>query len=141
MKGTLVLVKVASGLLIGQNSMDYAKTSTMIETSSKTTGNHSTFESGRISETLAVGGLASTALEATQKGYWELNAAQEAGTPVDVTFTEYSSEAGTTEVSGKEKITVSCLVSNLSLSAPDNDNITFSCDFQVTGAPTQATTV
>jgi len=138
-KGTLVLIQVASGLLVGQNSLDFSSVASMIETSNKTTGDYSSFVSGRINQTLSVGGIASTAKEATAKGYWELLAAQAAGDAVDVTFTEYSSEAGTTEVVGAEKITVSCLISKVDASFPDNESNTFSCDFQVTGAPTQAT--
>lgn len=140
-KGTLVLFNVDSGLLVGQNSMSYQKTSAMIETSSKTSGNHATFVAGRITSTMSAGGIASTAKEATEKGYWELNAAQEAGTAISVSFTEYSDETGATPVAGAEIVTVQALISNLSWDAPDNDKITFSCDLQVTGAPTQTTNI
>lgn len=138
-KGTLVLIKVGTKLLVGQNSLSYSKVATMIEISAKTSGNHSEFVGGRITETLAVGGIASSSKEATAAGYWELNDAIEANVPVTVTFTEYTTEAGTTEVVGAEEISVSALVSNLSWEAPDNDAITFSCDLQVTGAPTRST--
>lgn len=138
-KGTLVLIKVGTKLLVGQNSLSYSKVASMIEISSKTSGNHAEFVSGRIAETLAVGGIASSSKEATQAGYWELNDAIEAGAPVTVTFTEYTTEAATTEVVGAEEISVSALVSNLSWEAPDNDAITFSCDLQITGAPTRST--
>ena len=140
LKGTLVLLEIDSGILIGQNALDYNKVSTMIETSAKTTGNHATFVSGRISSTLSVAGIAGTNKESTLKGYAELDSIQEAGTPVTATFTEYTTEAGTTEASGAEKISVSVLISNLSWSSPDNATNTFSCDLQVTGAPTRSTT-
>lgn len=138
-KGTLVLFKLATKLLVGQNSLSYAKTATMIETSAKTTGNHATFVSGRITETMSVGGIASTSKEATNAGYWELYAAIEAGVPVSVSFVEYTDETGVTEVVGSENITASALVSNLTWEAPDNDKITFSCDLQITGAPVRTT--
>ena len=137
--GTLVLIKVASKLLVGQNSLSYAKAATMIEVSSKTSGNHSEFESGRINETLSVSGIASTDKESTAAGYWEMYDAIEAGTPVTVTFVQYSDETGTTPVVGSEQISVSAFVSNLTREDPDNAASTFSVDLQVTGEPTRTT--
>jgi len=138
-KGTLVLIQVATKLLVGQNSLSYSKVATMIEVSSKTSGNHAEFVSGRITDNLSVSGIASSSKEATKAGYWELNDAIEAGLPVSVIFTEYTTEAGTTPVVGAEKITVNALVSNLTWEAPDNDKLTFSCDLQITGSPTRIT--
>lgn len=138
-KGTLVLIKVGTKLLIGQNSLSYQETVTMIEISSKTSGNYAEFVSGRISSTMSVSGIASTNKEATEAGYWELKAAVAAGVAVTVTFTEYTTEAGTTAVTAAEKISVSAFVSGLTWEAPDNAANTFSCDLQVTGAPTQTT--
>jgi len=140
-KGTLVLIKFATDVLVGQNSLSYNKTATMIEVSSKTSGNHSEFVSGRITETMSVSGIASTSKEATLAGYWELNDAIEAGAAVEVTFTEYTTEAGTTPVVGAETLTCSAFVSNLTWEAPDNAANTFSCDLQLTGAPSRATNV
>lgn len=137
--GTLVLIKVATKLLVGQNSLSYSKAATMIEVSSKTSGNHSEFESGRITETLSVSGIASTDKESTKAGYWELYDAIEAGAPVTVTFVQYSDETGTTAVVGSEQISVSCLLSNLTREDPDNAASTFSVDLQVTGDPTRST--
>lgn len=138
-KGTLVLIKVGTKVLIGQNSLSYQETVTMIEISSKTSGNYAEFVSGRISSTMSVSGIAATNKEATEAGYWELKAAVSAGNAVTVTFTEYTTEAGTTAVTGAEKISVSAYVSNLTWEAPDNAANTFSCDLQMTGAPTQTT--
>lgn len=139
MKGTFVMINFDGGVLVGQNSLSFATTVTMIETSSKTSGNTSTFEAGRVAETMSVGGLASTAKEVTNKGYWELYAAAKAGTPKTVYFTEFTDKDGDTPVVGKEKLSASCLISNLTWDAPDNDNITFSCDLQITGDATQST--
>jgi hypothetical protein len=140
-KGTLVLIKVASKTLVGQNSLSYNDTVTMIEVSSKTSGNYSEFVSGRIAETLSVSGIAATNKEATKAGYWELKDAVTSGATVQVTFTEYTEENGTSQVTGAEKITVNAYVSNLTWEAPDNDAITFSADFQITGAPVRETNV
>lgn len=137
--GTLVLIKVATKLLVGQNSLSYSKACTMIEVSSKTSGNHSEFEAGRITDNLSVSGIASTDKESTKAGYWELYDAIEAQAPVTVTFVQYSDEAGTTAVTGSEQISVSCFVSNLNREDPDNAASTFSCDLQVTGDPTRTT--
>lgn len=139
MKGTFVLVNFNGGTLLGQNSLSFATTVTMIETSSKTSGNTSTFEAGRVAQTMSVGGLASTAKELTLKGYWDLYAAAMAGSPITVYFTEFADKNGAAVVSGKEKMTASCLISNLTFDAPDNDNITFSCDLQITGDVTEQT--
>lgn len=97
-RGTLVLIKVADKVLIGQNSLSYQETVTMIEISSKTSGNYAEFVSGRISSTMSVSGIASTSKESTQAGYWELKAAVAAGASVEVTFTEYTTEDGSTPV-------------------------------------------
>lgn len=133
--GTRVLIKLATKILVGQNSLSYAKAVTMIEVSSKTSGKHSEFESGRISETISVSGIASSSKEATAAGYWECYDAVEAGVPVSCTFVEYTTESGSTEVVGAEKMTVSCLLSNLKRDDPDNAASTFSVDLQITGAP------
>lgn len=138
-RGTDVLIKVGTKLLVGQRSISHSKSTTMIPTSSKTTGDHATFVGGRHTGTLAVSGIGSTAKEATAAGYWELYDAQEANVPVSVSWTEYTTEAGTTVTAGAEIVTQSALVSGLTGEFPDDADITFSCDFQLTGAPTRAT--
>ncbi|NIA28712.1 MAG: hypothetical protein GWP06_02215 [Actinobacteria bacterium] len=139
--GTFVLLKLAAGLLVGQNALSFKSTTTMIETSSKTTGNESEFVAGRSNKTMTVAGIAGTALESTDKGYWELFAAQEARTAVAVTFAEYTDETGTTPQTGSELITASALISNLSSDWGDNASNSFSCDLQITGAVTETTSV
>lgn len=139
LRGTDVLVKVGTKLLVGQRSLSHNKSTTMIPTSSKTTGDHSTFIGGRHTGTLSIGGLASTSKETTLAGYWELYDAQEANVPVAVSWTEYTTEAGTTVTTGAEILTQSALVSGLTAEWPDDAESTFSCDFQLTGAPTRAT--
>lgn len=139
--GTFVLLNVDSGVLVGQSSLSYKLAVKMIETSSKGTGKSSAFVSGRVNETISVGGIASTSKEATNKGFWELRAAAVAGAAIPVTFTEYSDETGVTPVSGAESVTGSALINNLQWDAPDDDKITFSCDLQVTGDMTESTTV
>jgi len=137
--GTKVLIKVASGLLVGQNSLDFSSVANMVEISNKTSGQYSEFAQERITQTLSVGGIASSAKEATNKGYWELLEAQAAGAAVAIVFTEFTTEAGTTEEAGAEELTASAFVSSLDVSFPDNDANSFTCDFQITGAPTVST--
>lgn len=138
-KGTLVLFKLATKTLVGQNSLSYARTSTMIEVSSKTSGNHAEFVSGRITSTMSVGGIGSTEKELTKAGYWELWDAQEAGLAVSVSFTEYTDVDGVVTISGSEMITQDALISGLTWEGPDNAAITFSCDLQLTGTPVRST--
>lgn len=137
--GTRVLIKVASGLLVGQTSLSSSLAATMIEVSNKLSGKHAEFEYGRLSETLSVEGIASSSKEATLKGYWELRAAVNAHTKVAVTFTEYADETAAADVDGAETITYEALISGLDVSFPDNDKATFTCNLQITGKPTQAT--
>lgn len=137
--GTFVLIKIGGKLLIGQNSASLKDAITMIETSNKTSGNSSTFEYGRNSATLAVGGIASTSKEATEAGYHELRASAMAHTKVTFSLGEFTNEGAASEVSGTEKYTGTALISGLTWDNPDNDKQTFSCDLQVDGDLTVAT--
>ena len=141
--GTFVLFKLGTKTLIGQNSLSFANTVAMIETSSKTTGNESEFVGGRANKTISVGGIAGTSKEATDAGFWELLAAQDA-TPrvaVSVSFVEYTDETGTTPATGVEKVEAQALISKLSADFGDNASNTFSCDLQINGAINETTTV
>jgi len=139
--GTRVLIKVAGGLLVGQTSVSSSLAATMIEISNKLSGKHSEFEYGRLSETMSVEGIASSSKEATLKGYWELRAAVNAHTKVEIILTEFSDETAATKVTGAEQLTYNALISGLDASFPDNDKSTFSCNIQISGAPVQATNV
>lgn len=137
--GTRVLIKIEGSLLVGQTSLSSSLSATMIEVSNKLSGKYSEFEYGRLNETLSVDGIASSSKEATLKGYWELRAAVNAHTKVEVVFSEFSDETGGTDVVGAETVTYEALISGLDASFPDNDKSTFSCNLQVTGEPVQAT--
>lgn len=139
--GTFVLIKVGGKILVGQNSLSYNKTATMIEISSKTSGNRSEFVSGRLNEIISVSGIAGTTKESTLAGYSELYDTIEAGAAVTVLFTEFTDKTGTTPVVGSETVSVSALISNLTWESPDNATNTFSCDLQITGDPTKSTNV
>lgn len=139
--GTLVLVKVNNKLFVGQTSLSYSKAVTMIEVSSKTSGTHSEFEPGRINETLAIGGIASTAKESTKLGYYELSDAVESQTLCSVTFVQYTAADGVTPEVGSEITTVNGYISNLNRDDNDNSASTLSVDFQITGAPVRQTVV
>jgi len=139
--GTKVLIKVDSGLLVGQNTLDFSSVANMVEISNKTSGKYAEFEQERITQTVSVGGIASSSKEATNKGYWELLAAQAAGEAVTIVFTEFTDVAATTEEVGAEELTASAFISSLDVSFPDNDSNSFTCDFQITGSPTVSTNV
>lgn len=139
--GTRVLFDLGTKVLVGQRGASLSRSSTMIETSSKTSGNHAEFEAGRISSTMSVEGIASTSKEATLAGYWELYDAQEARTKVLVSVSEYTDETGATPVTGAEKFSQYALISGLDASWPDNAENTFTCNIQLTGAPIRQTNV
>lgn len=139
--GTRVLIKVAGELLVGQTSVSSSLAATMIEVSNKLSGKHSEFEYGRLNETLAIEGIASTSKEDTKKGYWECRAAANAHTKVEVILSEFTDESGTVKTTGAEQLTYNALISGLDMSWPDNDKSSFSLNLQISGAPVQATNV
>lgn len=135
---TFALMKVNNKLLIGQKDFSYTPDTSMIETSNKLTGRVSTFVAGRHSDKITVSGILDAFQpENTYQGYAEMLALQFAGTPITVTFMEYAAgefaTAGTTPVVGASRIVASCLISNMSLKAPDNGTLAFDCSLQVTG--------
>lgn len=132
--GTLVLIKVATKLVVGQSEMSFSSTRDMIETSNKLTGIHASYEYGRMKNTISVSGICGTSAEGTNEGFWELYAAQLAGTKVTVTFSEHTSEAGTTPTPSAAMITSTCLISKLDASFPDSKENKFSCELTVDGA-------
>jgi hypothetical protein len=131
-------MRVNGKLLIGQKDFSYTPDTSMIETSNKLTGRVSTFVAGRHSDKITVSGILDAFQpEATLQGYNEMLQLQFAGEPITVTFMEYAAgefdTAGTTPVVGASRISASCLISNMSLKAPDNGTLGFDCSLQVTG--------
>lgn len=138
--GTFVIFKLATKVLVGQSDLTYNNAITMIEVSSKSSGNDSEFVAGRSNKTMSVSGIAGTKPEATQDGYWELEALAEARTEVAFSIGEFTDKTAATGVTGTKVRTGKCLISKASLTFPDNAKNTFSCDIQITG-PLDADTV
>jgi len=137
--GSLIFIKIGTELLVGQTSLSYASACDMIDISSKDSGRHREFAAGKISKTISAGGIGSPTKEATNTGYFELETAQDNGTKVTFVVTKYSDETAATAVIGDESRTGEAYISNLTWDANDNEAISFSADFQVTGKPTVST--
>lgn len=138
--GTLVLIKVGSKLLVGQTDMTFSSTRDMIDVSNKLSGIHAEYEYGRMKHSISVSGICGTSAEGTNQGFYEMLSAQEAGTKVSVTFSEYGAENGTTAVSGAAMVTsATCLISKLDASFPDSKENKFSCELTVSGASVVST--
>ena len=132
--GTFVIFKLANKILVGQSDLSYNNAITMIEVSSKSSGNDSDFVAGRSNKTMSVSGIAGTSAEETNTGYWEMEALAEARQPIPFTVQEYTDKTATTPVVGSKVRSRNALISKASLTFPDNAKNTFSCDLQVTGA-------
>lgn len=137
--GTKVLLKLGTVFCVGESSTSFKSAQTMIETSSKQSGNNSTFSAGRINQTMSVSSIASTDPAATSYGLKQALDKQAAGTEEDVLITEYTDETGASAVSGALKLSAKCLFSNISAEFPDNDKMTFSLDIQITDGTTVGT--
>ena len=134
--GTLVMMKIGTGILIGETSSSFTSTADAIEISSKATGRDSNFEYGRMNRTLSVSSIASTDPAATGYGFEDALAAQAAGTKVEFSLTEFSDKTGATPVAGATIVSGIALITNVAWENPDNDRITFSLDLQVDGTAT-----
>ena len=137
--GTKVLLKLGSVFCVGESSTSFKSAQTMIETSSKASGNSSTFKAGRINQTISVNSIASTDPAATAYGLKQAFDEQLAGTEVAFVITEYTDETGGTAFVGAVKLSGNCLLSNINADFPDNDKMTFSLDLQVTDGTTVGT--
>lgn len=116
--------------IIGETSTSYKSAQSIIEVSSKASGNDAEFKSGRITRTLSVSSIASTDPTSTGYGFDLALAVQEQQSAITFVLTEYASG---TPVTGAIKLSGSALVSNVSWEVPDNDKMTFSLDLQISG--------
>lgn len=116
--------------IIGETSTSYKSAQSIIEVSSKASGNDAEFKSGRITRTLSVSSIASTDPTSTGYGFDLALAVQEQQSAITFLLTEYASG---TPVTGAIKLSGSALVSNVSWEVPDNDKMTFSLDLQISG--------
>lgn len=133
-KGTFVQITLGTKKFVGESSVSLAMAITMIETSSKASGDASEFIAGRIAETISVSSLGTTEGAPTDQDIQSLRAAAVAGAEIAFTITEY--DAAGVAVVGAFNIAGNALISSVSFDVPDNDKITASVDLQVTGATT-----
>ena len=129
--GTVVQVCPANTVinLIGETSTSLKSAQTMIETSSKLSGNNSRFKPGRINQTISVSSIASTDTATSEYGHDDALQAQSQALPIDFVLTEYDSDGDA--VSGAINIAGTTLISNVNKDDPDNDKSTFSLDLQI----------
>lgn len=137
--GSLVMLKLATILVVGETSTSVSAAQTMIELSNKTSGNDAAFAAGRITRTISVSSLASTDPTASTYGFKAALEAQETRAVVAFSLTQYTSAAGSSAESGMTIVSGNCLISNVTWDVPDNDKMTFSLDLQVTGHMTVGT--
>lgn len=135
--GTFVQLEIGGTKMVGETSHNLTSAAEMIETSSKASGNESSFEYGRINQTASVSSIASSNASETNYNFKDALEAQVAGTKVTFEMTEYDS-AGDAVV-GAISITGTALLSNVSKESPDNDKMTFSLDLQFDGNATVGT--
>lgn len=132
MVGTFVRLKLGTALIVGESTHDLKSDTTLVETSSKDTGNDSSFEYGRNKKTISVTGMAGTNAETTKMGWHEALAAQAAMTKVAITMGQFDPTAGT-PVPGTISYAGNCLIQSVSETSPDDANCTFSLTLQVDG--------
>jgi len=137
--GTKVLLKLGTVFCVGESSTSFKSAQTMIETSSKASGNASTFVAGRINQTMSASSICSTDPTLTAYGLKTALDEQAAGTEVDFVITEYTDETGGTVATGAIKLSGKCLLSNINADFPDNAPATFSLDLQITDGTTVGT--
>ena len=129
---TLVKIKIATILLVGETSASMQSIVNLIDTSSKASGRASNFEYGRLVETVSVSSIMTTDASIGTHNWKTAQAAQVAATKVAIIISEYDS--GGSLVSGAIKIEGTALISNCALEAPDNEKLTFGLDLTFTGA-------
>lgn len=136
--GSLVYLQVATKLLVGETSTDIAQAANIIDVSAKADGRGRGLEYGRLSTTINVSGIADTTPSATKTGIKELLDLQLAGTKVAVSIANYTSVAGTTDVTGDILFTGTALISNVQATFADDTGNTFSATLEIDGLLTTA---
>jgi hypothetical protein len=138
--GSLVLMKVATKLLIGETSTSFTSDSNAIDVSNKQSGRDTNVEYGRMNRTFTVTSIAETTPNGTYWGVKDALDAQEAGTKVAVLLAAYTTKVGTTYVSGDWSLVGTALITNVSVEAGDDAANTLSVTLQIDGALTTPTT-
>ena len=136
--GSLVYLQVATKLLVGETSTDISQAANIIDVSAKADGRGRGLEYGRLSTTINVSGIADTTPSATKTGIKELLDLQSAGTKVAVTIANYTTSAGTTDVTGDILFSGTALLSNVQATFADDTGNTFSATLEIDGLLTTA---
>ena len=123
--GTVLKVYIDTVLLGYVTESSFDTSANIIETSNKDTNKFSEFIAGRTTSTISVSAMHQ--FDATE-GFKELFADIKTGTAVSVIISNENQD--------DFEWTANCLVSSLSISMPDDDVVTYDCEFQITGEPT-----
>ena len=137
--GSLVFMKIATKLAIGETSTSFSSDSNAIDVSSKLSGRDTNVEYGRMNRTFTVSNIGDTTPNATYWGIKDALDAQIAATKVAVILTSYTTAAATLAVSGDVKLSGTCIITNVSWESGDDAAQTFSVTLQVDGTLTPAT--
>lgn len=125
LNGTNLKLYVDTVLLGHLTSNSLGLSANMIETSSKDTGKYAEFIAGRLTGTVSFEAL--HYFNATE-GYKEMIADIKAGTQVALEITNSNAD--------DYKWTANALLSSLDVDFPDDDIVSYSGEFQITGEPT-----
>lgn len=131
--GSLVFLQVATKMLVGETSVDISQAANIIDVSSKSDGRGRGLEYGRLSTTINVSGIADTTPSATKTGIKELLDLQLAGTKVAVVIANYTTTAGTADVTGDWTFVGNALISNVQGTFADDAENTFSATLEIDG--------
>lgn len=134
--GSLVFMKIATKLAIGETSSSFSSDANAIDVSNKLSGRDTNVEYGRMNRTFTVSNVGDVTPNATYWGLKDALDAQEAGTKVAVTLTSYTDKTGGTEVLGDVILSGTCIITNVTSDFGDDSAQTFSVTLQVDGALT-----
>jgi len=137
--GSLVFMKIATKLAIGETSSSFNSDSNAIDVSSKLSGRDTNVEYGRMNRTFTVTNIGDVTPNATYWGLKDALDAQASGTKVAVSVTSYTTKAGTTAVTGDVILSATCIITNVSQDFGDDSAQAFSVTLQVDGALTVTT--
>lgn len=127
--GTFMKLKLNDKFMVGEMSSSITTAISLIDVSSKKNCRLSVAEAGRMLETGNVSSIASSDAAEAAMNWDAARALAKAGAPVSVEITQVDCTTGLPVV-GAINIQGDVLISNLNLDMPDQEKMTFSCDFQ-----------
>lgn len=133
--GTRIGLYVGAELIAVATSHELSLSANMVETTSKDSGGDSEFIPGLRNATVSVEGFYQEVAGASSYNQEDLFALHADRTKVTLKWGELSTQTGETQYSA------SAYISSLSFSASLEDAVTFSAEFQITGAVTKAAIV